>query len=66
VRSALLEHWDLGGWRFLGFAGVAAGRPVTVVFALAADATADTAEPAIRVTVVDSDRREVLPVPAPG
>lgn len=63
VRSALLEHWDLEGWRFLRFAGVAGSRPVTVVFALAADATVATADPAVRVTVVDADRQEVLPEP---
>jgi hypothetical protein len=61
VRSALLEQWDIDGWRFLRFAGVAGGRPVTVVFALAADAALGTAEPAVRVTVVDPDRQEVLP-----
>ena len=67
VRSALLEHWDTDGWRFLRFAGVTDDRPVTVVFALAADATAaGPAEPAVRVTVVDADRQEVLPAPAPG
>ncbi len=67
VRSALLEHWDTDGWRFLRFAGVTDDRPVTVVFALATDATAaGPAEPAVRVTVVDADRQEVLPAPAPG
>jgi hypothetical protein len=66
VRSALLEDWDAEGWRFLRFAGVAGSRPVTVVFAVAADATVDTAEPAVRVTVVDADRQEVLPAPVPG
>jgi len=69
VRSGLLEHWDDGGWRFLRFAGVADGRPVTVVFAVDATATLDSAaEPAVRVTVVDDERQEVLadlpPVPA--
>jgi hypothetical protein len=63
VRSALLEHWDQDGWRFLRFAGLADSRPVTVVFALASDATAETADPAVRVTVVDADRPEVLAGP---
>lgn len=64
VRSALLEHWDDAGWRFLRFAGVSGARPVTVVFALAADATLDTTgEPAVRLTVVDDERGEVLPPP---
>jgi hypothetical protein len=63
VRSALLEHWDLEGWRFLRFAGMAGSRPVTVVFAVASDATVQTADPAVRVTVVDADRSEVLPEP---
>jgi hypothetical protein len=66
VRSALLEHWDLDGWRFLRFTGVTDGRPVTVVFALAADAAPGTAEPAVRVTMVDAERQEVLPAPAAG
>jgi hypothetical protein len=67
VRSALLEHWDLDGWRFLRFAGAADARPVTVVFAVAADATvATTADPAIRLTVVDTDRQEVLPAAVAG
>jgi len=65
VRSGLLEHWDDGGWRFLRFAGVADGRPVTVVFAVDAAATVDTAEPAVRVTVVDEDREQVLADPLP-
>lgn len=63
VRSALLEHWDQDGWRFLRFAGMADARPVTVVFALPSDATAQTAEPAIRVTMVATERPEVLPGP---
>ncbi|HST67028.1 MAG TPA: MauE/DoxX family redox-associated membrane protein [Mycobacteriales bacterium] len=61
VRSALLESWDDAGWRFLRFAGVAAGRPVTVVFALAAESTVDTVtDPVVRVTVVDDERQEVV------
>jgi hypothetical protein len=66
VRSALLEDWELDGWRFLRYAGVAGSRPVTVVFAVAADATVDTAAPAVRVTVVDADRQEVLPAAVTG
>ncbi|MFL6127446.1 MAG: MauE/DoxX family redox-associated membrane protein [Mycobacteriales bacterium] len=66
VRSALLEHWDLDGWRFLRFAGTAGSRPVTVVFAMAADARVETAEPAVRVTVVDAERPEVLPALVTG
>lgn len=67
VRSALLEHWDLDGWRFLRFAGAAGARPVAVVFAIAADATVGTtADPAVRLTVVDTDQQEVLPVAVPG
>jgi hypothetical protein len=53
VRSALLESWDDEGWRFLRFAGVEDGRPVTVLFALDATATLDTtAEPAVRMSVL--------------
>ena len=59
----MLEHWDLDGWRFLRFAGVVDARPVTVVFALASDATGETTDPAVRVTVVDAERLEVLPEP---
>jgi hypothetical protein len=61
IRSALLEHWDTDGWRFLRFAGVSDGRPVDVVYALAADATLGAGDPVVRVTVVDPDRQEVLP-----
>ena len=57
VRSALLEHWDDGGWRFLRFAGATdagRGRPVTVVFALDATATTETvAEPVVRMSVLE-------------
>lgn len=64
VRSGLLESWDDAGWRFLRFAGVAAGRAVTVVFAVDAAATVDTTDaPVVRVSVVDDEREEVVPTP---
>lgn len=54
VRSALLEHWDDEGWRFLRFAGSRDGRPVTVLFALDPTASTETtAEPAVRLSVLD-------------
>ncbi|WP_055590619.1 MauE/DoxX family redox-associated membrane protein [Peterkaempfera griseoplana] len=70
VRSALLEHWDEGGWRILRFAGLhqdAEGtRPVSVLFALDAAASADTAPlPSVRVTVLDDCTDEQLPVTPP-
>ncbi|MFE2180986.1 MauE/DoxX family redox-associated membrane protein [Streptomyces sp. NPDC059455] len=60
VRSALLDHWDDGGWRILQFAGVYGGgpaaRPVLVLFAMDAGASLDTVrEPAVRVSVIDAD-----------
>ncbi|MFS7877934.1 MauE/DoxX family redox-associated membrane protein [Streptomyces asiaticus] len=60
VRSALLDHWDDGGWRILQFAGVYGGgpaaRPVLVLFAVDAGASLDTVrEPAVRVSVIDAD-----------
>lgn len=60
VRSALLDHWDDGGWRILQFAGVHGGgtaaRPVLVLFAVDAAASLDTVrEPAVRVSVIDAD-----------
>ncbi|MFK4188724.1 MauE/DoxX family redox-associated membrane protein [Streptomyces sparsogenes] len=73
VRSALLDHWDDGGWRVLQFSGVhdgggAGARPVFVLFALDATADVDTvAEPAVRVGIVDADTGVPLPLPtAPG
>ncbi|MER6146275.1 hypothetical protein ABT174_40845 [Streptomyces sparsogenes] len=72
VRSALLDHWDDGGWRVLQFSGVHGGggagaRPVFVVFALDATACADTVpEPAVRVGIVDADTGEPLPFPPPA
>ena len=62
VRSALVEHWDADGWRVLRYTGVAAGRPVNVLFALdAAASSATVAEPVVRVTVLDE---EAVPAPA--
>ncbi|MDT3400856.1 hypothetical protein RKE29_30375, partial [Streptomyces sp. B1866] len=63
VRSALLDHWDDGGWRVLRYAGVhgagAAARPVLVLFAVDPAASLDTAAaPAVRVAVVDADSGE--------
>lgn len=63
VRSALLDHWDEGGWRILQYAGVHArggtARPVVVLFALDAAASRDAVpEPAVRVTVLDADTGE--------
>ncbi|WP_448332064.1 MauE/DoxX family redox-associated membrane protein [Streptomyces sp. DSM 41534] len=60
VRSALMDHWDDGGWRILQFAGVYGGgtaaRPVLVLFAVDAAASLDTVrEPAVRVSVIDAD-----------
>jgi len=67
VRSALLDSWDDEGWRVLRFAGVYEGargaRPVNVLFALDRTATIDTASnPAVRVTVIDDQTEEVVPV----
>ncbi|MEU0839745.1 MauE/DoxX family redox-associated membrane protein [Streptomyces sp. NPDC005962] len=63
VRSALLDHWDDGGWRILQYAGVHAhgdaARPVVVLFALDAAASRDAVrEPAVRVSVLDADTGE--------
>jgi hypothetical protein len=84
VRSALADHWDSDGWRILRYSGVHTGadgpRPVSVVFALDANATLHTvSEPVIRVSVVDEEsqqaianpaaevtRRPLLPMAAPG
>jgi hypothetical protein len=64
VRSALIEHWDHGGWRLLRYAGACGSRPVSVVFAVDVDATMDNSPaPAIRVTVVDELTQEVIPEP---
>jgi hypothetical protein len=67
VRSDLVEHWEAGGWRVLRYTGVSAGRPVSVLFALDATATATGAAaggteagPAVRVSVVAEDTAEIL------
>ncbi|MGW1028434.1 MauE/DoxX family redox-associated membrane protein [Streptomyces sp. NPDC002577] len=65
VRSGLVDHWDEDGWRILQFTGVYeegdAARPVAVLFALDAAASTDTtAEPAVRVAVVDADTGEAV------
>lgn len=64
VRSGLLDHWEDAGWRFLLYSGVYAEgegepRPVSVVFALDATASRDTAgAPAARVNIVDAGTGE--------
>lgn len=65
LRSALLDHWDDGGWRVLHYAGVyedARGtHPVSVLFALDRTASVDTTpSPAVRVSLVDEETEEVL------
>ncbi|RKN04108.1 hypothetical protein D7319_29555 [Streptomyces radicis] len=69
IRSGLVEHWDEDGWRFLHYTGARGSeggdRPVSVLFAM--DATAHLDRPAgqaIRVSVVDQETEEVLPVTA--
>lgn len=68
VRSALLDHWDDEGWRVLRFAGVyeqaaRGARPVNVLFALDRGASIDTSpSPAVRVSVIDDDTDELVPV----
>ncbi|MFC4493725.1 MauE/DoxX family redox-associated membrane protein [Streptomyces ovatisporus] len=68
VRSGLLDHWEEAGWRFLLYSGVyveegGGARPVSVVFALDATASRDTAgAPAARVSVVDADTGEPVGV----
>ncbi|MEU8828757.1 MauE/DoxX family redox-associated membrane protein [Streptomyces sp. NPDC048636] len=69
VRSALLDHWDDGGWRILQYAGVHGGgpaaRPVLVLFALDAAASRDAVhEPAVRVSVLDADTGEAVALTA--
>ncbi|MYV50208.1 MauE/DoxX family redox-associated membrane protein [Streptomyces sp. SID2888] len=66
VRSALLDHWDDGGWRVLRYSGAyenARGtRALSVLFALDRTADLDTApSPAVRVSLVDEETGEVLP-----
>ncbi|WP_377271338.1 MauE/DoxX family redox-associated membrane protein [Peterkaempfera sp. SMS 1(5)a] len=70
VRSALLDHWDEGGWRILRFSGLHqdadGARPVSVLFALDAAASADTSPiPSVRVAVIDDRTDEQLPVGPP-
>ena len=60
VRSGLLDHWEADGWRFLLYSGErhsgGVPRRVSVLFALDARATLDTAgTPAVRVTVLDDE-----------
>jgi hypothetical protein len=67
VRSALLDHWEADGWRFLQYSGVrevdGVGTPVTVLFAVDARETKDTSpDPAVRVTVIDDLRDEPISV----
>ncbi len=69
VRSALADHWDSDGWRILRYSGVHTGadgpRPVSVVFALDANATLHTVtEPVIRVSVVDEESQQAIATPA--
>jgi hypothetical protein len=71
VRSGLADHWDSAGWRILRYSGIQAGpggpRPVSVLFAVDASATADgVTEPAIRVSMVDEERQETIAVPSAG
>lgn len=69
IRSGLADHWESAGWRILRYSGVHASpdgpRPVSVLFAVDANATASSAEPVIRVSVVDEERQETITVPAP-
>lgn len=67
VRSALLESWDEAGWRILRYSGRYddgdSVRKVSVLFALDPHASVSTTTaPAIRVTVVDEETQEILPV----
>jgi methylamine utilization protein MauE len=69
VRSALADHWDSDGWRILRYSGAHDGgggpKPVSVLFAIDASATLETAgEPAIRVSVVDDESEEMIPTPS--
>jgi hypothetical protein len=63
VRSGLLDHWEQGGWRILLYSGVygtgETARPVSVIFALDAEASRDTpGDPVVRVSFVDADSGE--------
>ncbi len=70
VRSGLVDHWDSDGWRILRYSGVQDGpdgpRPVAVVFALDATATAGSAAgPVVRVSIVgeEDESRQAVAVP---
>ncbi|MFF2958722.1 MauE/DoxX family redox-associated membrane protein [Streptomyces sp. NPDC057963] len=65
VRSALLDHWEDGGWRILQYSGVYGdrenARPVAVVFALDATLGRDTGDdPIVRVGYVDAESGETV------
>ncbi|MFF4084931.1 MauE/DoxX family redox-associated membrane protein [Streptomyces sp. NPDC001777] len=67
VRSALLDHWEDGGWRILQYSGVygdrADARPVAVLFALDATAVRDAGkDPVVRVGYVDAESGEAVAV----
>ncbi|HEY7429128.1 MAG TPA: MauE/DoxX family redox-associated membrane protein [Streptosporangiaceae bacterium] len=71
IRSSLADHWDSDGWRILRYSGVHDGadghRPVSVVFAIDANATLHTvSQPAIRVSVVDEESQQAIATPAAG
>lgn len=68
VRSSLVEHWPADGFRILRYAGWyepgTGPRPVSVLFALDAEATrADPRGAVVRVSVVDDESGKVLPDP---
>ncbi|HEY1616208.1 MAG TPA: MauE/DoxX family redox-associated membrane protein [Streptosporangiaceae bacterium] len=70
IRSGLADHWESSGWRILRYSGVHTSpggpRPVSVLFAVDANATASgSTEPVIRVSVVDEERQETIAVPSP-
>ncbi|MFI6266540.1 MauE/DoxX family redox-associated membrane protein [Micromonospora sp. NPDC051006] len=50
LRSDVREHWDDGGWRFVGHAARYQGRAVTAVFAVP---LVEPAPESVRVAVVD-------------
>lgn len=63
------DHWDSDGWRILRHSGVHRGpdglrRPVSVVFAVDANAAAESvSQPVVRVSVVDEERQEAVADP---
>ncbi|MQA01432.1 MAG: hypothetical protein GEV07_01460 [Streptosporangiales bacterium] len=66
VRSSLLEHWLVDGWRILRYAGRYGARPVTVLFAVDARARlGDRGEPVVRVSVLDDETDEQLALASP-